>query len=184
MGELASKSQLRMSFTRIALVCVPLIIFLGFLVGSLASAGEENRWFAMLQKPALQPPGWLFGVAWTILYAMQGLALALIIDARGASGRTTAICLFAFQLTLNLAWSPTFFMMHQVSAALVLIVMILLAAGATTYAFARVRRQAAWLMLPYLAWLAFAAVLNYQFDTLNPGAERMVVEPVKTEIIL
>lgn len=184
MGELASKSQLRMSFTRIAIVCVPLIIFLGFLVGSLANSGEENRWFAMLVKPAMQPPGWLFGVAWSILYAMQGLALALIIDARGAAGRTTAICLFAFQLTLNLAWSPTFFLMHQVSAALVLIVMILVAAGVTTFAFARVRKAAAWLMLPYLAWLTFASVLNYQFDTLNPDAERMAPEPVKTEIIL
>ena len=184
MGELASKSQLRMSFTRIALVCVPLIIFLGFLVGSLANSGDDNRWFALLVKPAMQPPGWLFGVAWSILYAMQGFALALIIDARGASGRTTAICLFAFQLTLNLAWSPTFFLMHQVSGALVLIVMILVAAGVTSFAFARVRKAAAWLMLPYLAWLAFASVLNYQFDTLNPDAERMAPEPVKTEIIL
>jgi translocator protein len=184
MGELASKSQLRMSFTRIALVCVPLVIFLGFLVGSLGSSGNENRWFAMLQKPSLQPPDWAFGVAWSILYAMQGFALALIIDARGARGRTTAICLFAFQLTLNLAWSPTFFLMHQVSAALVLIVMIFVAAAVTTFSFARVRKMAAWLMLPYLAWLAFASVLNYQFDMLNPGAERMMPEPVKTEIIL
>jgi translocator protein len=184
MGELASKSQLRMSFTRIALVCVPLVIFLGFLVGSLASAGEENRWFAILQKPALQPPGWVFGVAWTILYAMQGFALALIVDARGARGRTVAICLFAFQFTLNLAWSPTFFMMHQVSAALVLIAVILIAAGLTTFAFARVRKMAAWLMLPYLAWLAFASLLTYQFDALNPLAEQMVPEPTKTEIIL
>jgi tryptophan-rich sensory protein len=184
MGELASKSQLRMSFTRIALVCVPLVIFLGFLAGSLAGSGEENRWFAMLQKPALQPPGWLFGVAWSILYAIQGFALALIIDARGARGRTVAICLFAFQLTLNLAWSPTFFMMHQVSAALILIVMIFVAAALTTFAFARVRKTAALLMLPYLAWLAFASVLNYQFDQLNPAAERIVPEPAKTEIIL
>jgi translocator protein len=184
MGELASKSQLRMSFTRIALVCVPLVVFLGFLVGSLASAGEENRWFAMLQKPALQPPGWAFGVAWTILYAMQGFAIALIVDARGANGRTVAICLFVLQFALNLAWSPTFFMMHQVSAALILLIMILLAAGATIFAFAKVRRQAAWLMVPYLLWLCFAGVLNYQFDRLNPLAEQMVPEPARTEIIL
>lgn len=184
MGELASQSQLRMSFTRIALVCVPLIIFLGFLAGGLANSGEENRWFALLAKPAIQPPGWLFGVAWSLLYAMQGLALTLIIDARGAAGRTTAIGLFAFQLTLNLAWSPTFFLMHQVSVALVLIVMIFAAAGATTLAFARVRKAAAWLMLPYLAWLIFATILNYQIDRLNPNAEQITPEPAKTEIIL
>lgn len=184
MGALASKSQLRMSFTRIALVCVPLVIFLGFLMGNLAGSGEDNRWFAMLIKPSIQPPGWLFGAAWSLLYAMQGLALAIIIDARSARGRTTALCLFAFQLTLNLAWSPTFFLMHQVSAALVLIVMILIAALATTLAFARVRKSAAWLMLPYLAWLTFASVLNYQFDQLNPTAEQLVPEAAKTEIIL
>ena len=184
MGELASKSQLRMSFTRIALVSVPLIVFMGFLVGGLSNAGDTNRWFAMLAKPAIQPPGWLFGVAWTILYAMMGFALALIIDARGARGRTTAICLFAFQFTLNLAWSPTFFLMHQVSAALVLIILILIAATATTIAFGRVRKRAAWLMLPYLLWLSFASILNYQFDALNPNAERAVPEPKRTEIIL
>lgn len=184
MGELASKSQLRMSFTRIALVCVPLIVFLGFLVGNLANSGEENRWFALLVKPAFQPPGWLFGVAWSILYAMQGFALALIIDARGARGRTTAICLFAFQLTLNLAWSPIFFLMHQVSIALVLIVMILVAAGMTAFAFARVRKAAAWLMLPYIAWLVFASLLNYKIDQLNPDAEQIVPGQAKTEIIL
>lgn len=184
MGELASKSQLRMSFTRIALVCVPLLVFLGFLVGSLSNAGEANRWFAVLQKPAIQPPGWLFGVAWTILYALMGFALALIIDARSAPGRTTAICLFAFQFTLNLAWSPTFFLMHQVSAGLVLIIIILIAATATTVAFARVRKVAAWLLLPYLFWLSFASILNYQFDKLNPNAERTVPEPVRTQVIL
>ena len=184
MGELASRSQLRMSFTRIALVCVPLVVFLGLLMGSLSGSGEENRWFAMLAKPSIQPPGWLFGVAWTLLYALQGLALALIIDARGARGRTTAICLFAFQLTLNFAWSPTFFLLHQVSAALVLMVMILIAAGATAFAFARVRQVAGWLMLPYLAWLAFATLLNYRFDVLNPTAEQMSPPSATTEIIL
>lgn len=184
MGELASKSQLRMSFARIALVCVPLIIFLGLLMGGLAGSGEQNRWFAMLAKPSIQPPGWLFGVAWTVLYALQGLALALIIDARGARGRTTALCLFAFQLTLNLAWSPTFFLLHQVSAALVLIVMILIAATITAIAFARVRKVAGWLMLPYLGWLAFATLLNYRFDVLNPTAEQMAPPSPQTEIIL
>ena len=184
MGELASKSQLRMTFTRVALVCVPLIVFLGFLAGGLAGSGDENRWFAALAKPSIQPPGWLFGVAWTVLYALMGFALALVINARGADGRTSAICAFAFQLTLNFAWSPLFFLAHQVSFALVLIVIILLAATVTTLAFARVRKLAAWLMLPYLLWLGFATLLNYQFDRLNPDAEALVPDPVRTETIL
>lgn len=75
-------------------------------------------------------------------------------------------------------------MMHQVSIALVLIIMIFVAAGMTTFAFARVRKAAAWLMLPYLAWLAFASLLNYQIDQLNPDAEQIIPVQATTEIIL
>lgn len=184
MGEIASQSQLRMSFARRALITVPLILFLGFLVGGLSNSGDSNRWFAALVKPAIQPPGWLFGVAWTILYAMIGFALAMILHARGARGRSVALYLFALQLTLNLAWSPTFFVAHQVSAALVLSLMILGSATATTLLFGRIRRAAAWLMLPYLLWLGFASILNYQIDRLNPGAASLIPEAHRTHIIL
>lgn len=184
MRELASKSQLRMSFARRALITVPLIVFLGFLMGSLSGSGEHNNWFAQLVKPSIQPPGAAFGIAWTILYVMMGFAVAMILHARGAPGRTVALCLFAFQLTLNLGWSPLFFSAHQVSAAFVLIIFILMAATVTTIAFWRVRRWAAWLMVPYLAWLIFAAVLNYRIDQLNPDAESTLPSPGRAQVIL
>ena len=76
MGGIASKGQLRMSFLRWAAVTVPAVILLGFLSGSVAPAGSENAWYVALRKPAATPPGWVFPVAWTTLYALMGLALA------------------------------------------------------------------------------------------------------------
>src|SRR4028119_1610277 len=101
MTGLASRSQLRMSFLRYALLTVPLILLLGTVSGRLANSGYGNGWFDALEKPALMPPGWVFGVAWTLLYICLGLALALILHARGARGRGVAIGIFLAQLALN-----------------------------------------------------------------------------------
>ena len=87
MNQIASQGQLRLAFLRWALVTVPAIEFLGFLSGYLSNSGYENRWFYTLAKPDLMPPGWAFGVAWTILYFFMALALAMILHARGARGR-------------------------------------------------------------------------------------------------
>lgn len=183
-GQVASKQQLRMAFFRWAIVIVPLVLLLGILSGRLANSGYGNAWFAALQKPGFMPPGWAFGLAWTILYAFMGLALAMIVAARGARGRGMAITLFVVQLALNLAWSPLFFAAHQVSAAFLLILVLIVAAMAATLAFARIRPNAAALMLPYLAWLVFAATLNYSIDRLNPDAETLAPGRAHTQIRL
>lgn len=182
MNQLASSSQLRMSLLRWALFVMPVILLLGFLSGAVAGSGEDNRWFAELVKPAAQPPGWMFGVAWTILYLMIGLAFAMILHARGARQRALAIGLFLGQYILNLLWSPIFFGRHEVTTALYLIVGIFLLALATTFVFGRIRKAAAWLMVPYLAWLSFATILNYQIDQLNPDAESLYVPASNTNI--
>jgi len=173
MSEIASKTQLRMSFTRWAVVAVPLLILLGGLSGVLSNSGNNNHWYAGLTKPEIMPPGWAFGVIWTILYAMMGCAVAAILDARGAGGRALALGLFTIQLVLNLIWSPLFFGAHQAHLAVFLLVVILLAAVATTLVFAPIRRHAAWLMVPYLAWLCVALALAYQIDQLNPNAAHL-----------
>jgi benzodiazapine receptor len=173
-GTIASRGQLRMVFVRWAAVVVPLVLLLGFLSGRSVPAGDENAWYMALTKPAITPPGWLFPVAWSILYVLTGLALSLVLAAQGARLRWAAVALFAVQFALNLAWTPLFFGAHRVDAAFALIVVMVAAAAATTYVFARVRRTAALLMLPYLAWLAFAALLNWQVGQLNPDAERLV----------
>lgn len=184
MSEIASAGQLRMSFLRVALVVVPLVLLLGILSGVAAGSGEDDPWFAALSKPAAMPPGWLFPVAWTILYILIGFALAMIVAARRAPGRTVALTLFILQLAANLAWSPLFFAAHRVAAALGLILLMIALTVATILAFARVRPRAAGLMIPYLAWLCFAAWLNYRIDVLNPDAETLAPARASTQVTL
>jgi len=174
--EIATKEQLRGVFLRWAVVTVPLILLLGFASSRIAPAGAQNRWYAALVRPGITPPDWVFPVAWSALYILMGLALAMIINARGSRLRGLAIALFVLQLVLNLAWSPLFFGMHQVSSALFLLVAIFVAALATTLMFGRIRPAAAWLMVPYLVWLCFAGVLNWEIDRLNPNASTLVID--------
>ncbi|NJM51128.1 MAG: tryptophan-rich sensory protein [Sphingomonadales bacterium] len=182
MNQLASSSQLRMSLVRWALFVIPTIMLLGFISGTVSGSGEQNAWYQELVKPEIQPPGWLFGVVWPILYLLIGLAFAMILHARGAKGRGLAIGLFLAQLLLNFAWSPLFFGQHQVTSAFYLIILILLLAIAATFAFGRIRKAAAWLMLPYLLWLSFASILNFQIDRLNPDAEGLYVPAASAQI--
>lgn len=182
MGEIASRSQIGFSLFRRAVVTIPLVLLLGILSGRLSGSGYDNNWFAVLQKPAAMPPGAVFGLAWTLLYILQGLALAIVLNARGNRLRGLAVTLFVLQLALNLCWSPLFFAMHQVQAAFWLIVAIAVAALATTVVFGQVRPVAAWLLVPYLGWLVFAAALNHDIVRLNPDAERLVPGRLSTQI--
>jgi translocator protein len=184
MSELASPGQLRMSFLRVALVTVPLILFLGILSGAVAGSGYGNPWFAALAKPAIMPPGWVFGVVWTLLYILIGFALAMILYARGASGRGIAIGLFVVQFLLNLAWSPTFFAAHRMGIAFAIILLMVVLTIATILSFARIRPRAAALMVPYLLWLCFAAWLNHSIEAMNPGAETLAPAVGSTQVQL
>jgi tryptophan-rich sensory protein len=182
MSQIASPSQLRMSLVRWSLFVIPAIMLLGLLSGVVAGSGEGNSWYQILQKPSAQPPGWVFGLVWPILYFMQGLALAIVLNARGAPLRWPAAGLFLLQFVMNLAWSPLFFGRHEVTSAFYLLIAIWIAAFATTMIFGRIRKAAAWLLVPYMAWLSFAAILNYQIDRLNPDAERIYVPAASAEI--
>jgi tryptophan-rich sensory protein len=182
MNEIASRSQLRMAFMRWALFCVSLILLLGVGSGILSNSGYGNRWFAVLAKPDFTPPGWMFGVAWTLLYILLGISLAIVIGARGAPGRGLAITLFIVQLILNFAWSPLFFAAHEVALAFYLLLVILLLSVVTAALFARVRPIAALLLLPYLAWLCFASYLSYEIHRMNPTGETLVAPGYSTQI--
>ena len=180
MNRLASPAQLRASFLRWALFVVPAVMLLGFLSGQVAGSTGDSPWFVSLEKPATFPPPATFGIVWTVLYFMIGVAFALVCSAWGARTRALAIAAFVIQLLLNLAWSPVFFGAHQIALALAILVALDLAVIATVILFWRVRRLAAWLMLPYLAWILFATVLNWQFLQLNPDADgRDVRVPVE-----
>jgi tryptophan-rich sensory protein len=182
MTELATPDQLRMSFIRWALVTVPATVLLGSLSGLLSNSGFGNGWFDALAMPDIMPPGWVFGVVWPTLYTMLGLALAMVLHARGAKGRGLALALYGIAFIANLCWSPLFFAAHQVSAALVLILFMIVMTIATTFAFGRIRSAAAWLLVPYMVWISFAAILNYEFDQMNPDAETLVPPAASTQL--
>jgi tryptophan-rich sensory protein len=171
MTIIASRGQLRASLLRWALFIVPLVMLLGFLSGQASGSVATNPWFAALDKPSIYPPPVTFGIVWSILYAMMGFAAALVCAAWGAKGRGWAIAFFVIQLAANLAWSPLFFLYHEIRYSLYLLGAIDLLVLITLLLFWRVRWQAGALLLPYLAWVCFATALNYQFMLLNPQAD-------------
>ena len=165
------------------MVTVPLVLLLGFLSGRAVPGGSDNPWYAALAKPPLNPPDWLFPVAWSLLYVMLGLAVAIVLNARGARWRWPAVAMFAGEIVGLMAWQPLFFGAHKVLAAFALIVVLLLWGIATTMVFGRVRRSAALLMVPFLAWASFAAALNWGIHRLNPDAEQLAPAAHTTQML-
>jgi tryptophan-rich sensory protein len=129
-------------------------------------AGPDSTWFRALEKPALYPPPVVFGVVWTVLFTLMAVALWLVWR-RDAEGRRLAIGLFVVQMAVNVAWTPVFFALESIAAALAVIGLLAVLVAATIVAFDRVDRRAAALLVPYLLWVCFAAVLNYRFLQLN-----------------
>jgi translocator protein len=142
------------------LICIALPLIVG-MIGSFFTLDNIPTWYAALNKPAFNPPAWVFGPVWTILYILMGISLYLILR----NGVTTpavrwGVILFAVQIVLNLLWSIIFFGMHSIFFAFVVIIMLLVSLVATIISFYRVSKPAAWLLVPYLCWLGFASVLN------------------------
>ena len=156
-----------------ALWTVPLLVVLGSLSGLLSNSGYSNAWFAALDKPWFMPPGWAFGVVWTTLYTILGLALATALDQPRSKARSAALTLFGVQMALNFAWSPIFFGGAMIEVGLVTIAVMGLFATLTALRFYAIRPLAGGLMLPYLAWLCLAAALNFEIGRLNPGADAL-----------
>jgi tryptophan-rich sensory protein len=136
-----------------------------FLPGVFGGRFQPGPWYEALVKPAWTPPGWAFPVAWTVLYVLMGVSLWLAL--RAGAGRT-AIAVFGLQLLLNGTWSWLFFGLQRPALALAEILVLWLLILASTVLFWRVRPLAGALLLPYLAWVGFAAVLNAALVRLNP----------------
>ena len=149
-------------------LAVALTVSLGTgLVGGLATASSVTTWYTTLAKPAWTPPGWLFGPVWTLLYVLMGIA-AWLVWRRAEEGRARCpLLLFALQLLLNAGWSFLFFGLRSPGLALIEILLLWIAIAATLWAFARVRGGAARLLVPYLAWVSFAAALNLAIWRMN-----------------
>jgi translocator protein len=149
---------------RLALV---VLLILGFGVaglGGLATAPSIPNWYANLAKPSWTPPRWIFGPVWSVLYLSMAVA-AWLVWRQGEA--TMPMGLFGIQLLFNAAWSWLFFGLHSPGAAFVDIVLLWTAIVATTIAFGRRSTLAGILFLPYLAWVSFAAVLNFAIWRLN-----------------
>ena len=138
--------------------------------GSVFTAMGMDGWYSSLVRPALAPPNWVFAPVWTTLFALMGVAAWLVWgelvgpDARAAK---LALAVFAGQFLLNLAWSAAFFGAQSIVGGLVVIALLWFAILATIWAFSRVDWRAGALLVPYLAWVSFAAYLNYGFWVLN-----------------
>ena len=158
-------------FWRIAIPAALVIALVGSLVGVVSNSGYSNAWFAALRKPAFMPPAWMFGVVWTTLYALMGVALALVRVEPASPQRSAASGLFVAQLAVNFAWSPIFFGVRMVEVGLLVILMMFVLVALTAWRFGRIRPLAGWLLVPYLAWLCVATALTFEIGRLNPGAD-------------
>lgn len=136
-------------------------------VGSVATARNVVTWYPLLTKPSLNPPNWLFGPVWSLLYVMMALSLYLVLTARKNKYKKEAIKCYFWQMVLNALWSIVFFGLRSPQAALVEIIGMWLAIGLTIFYFYHVSKKAAYLLIPYLLWVSFASWLNYQIVILN-----------------
>lgn len=137
-----------------------------FVPAAIGAAFPAPDYYARLAKPAWAPPPWLFGPAWTLLYALMGIA-AWLVAVQGGAGTRRALGMWGVQLGFNAAWTPIFFGLRIPGVALVEIAVMWVAIALTTVAFFGRRALAGALLLPYLAWVTFAAVLNFEIWRLN-----------------
>lgn len=143
-----------------------LVLFLVLVVGGGLAIGygtAPGEWYASLAKPAFNPPAWVFAPVWTALYVLIAVAGWRVHKANARS----ATALWWAQLALNFAWSPVFFALHAIGAALIVIVALLAAVAVFVGLAWRPDRTAAWLFLPYAGWVAFATLLNASILWLN-----------------
>lgn len=128
-----------------------------------------DAWFQTLVKPTWNPPAWLFGPVWTILYILMAISVWLVrkIPNANAEDRTLAMRLFWLQLVLNLVWTPIFFGLHSPLFAFVVICLLWITVISTALAFSRLSSAASYLLVPYLLWISFALILNGTIWLLN-----------------
>ncbi|MDH4050964.1 MAG: tryptophan-rich sensory protein [Rubrivivax sp.] len=145
-----------------------LITFVAAAIGGFASA-QAGSFYGQLERPAWAPPGWLFGPVWSVLYVLMGVAAWLVWRVRGFRGAALALGLFVAQLATNALWTWLYFVWHEGAWAFTEVVLLWLLILATCAAFWRHRPLAGVLLLPYLAWVSFAAALTLATWQMNPS---------------
>ncbi|HCE43663.1 MAG TPA: hypothetical protein DET40_08950 [Lentisphaeria bacterium] len=149
-----------------------LLISLCLIIGWLPSVSgifvSPGEWYQALNKPPLNPPNWIFGPAWAILYTLIGISLYYFIrNSSGKPEKKRGLVFFTIQHILNFSWTPLFFYFHSISGALAVILLMLVFIVLTAIAFHKACRLSGILLLPYLAWVLFATYLNLLLFILN-----------------
>ncbi|MFA5077669.1 MAG: TspO/MBR family protein [Candidatus Micrarchaeia archaeon] len=154
--------------TREALKLIGCVILceLAGAIGAMFTASSITGWYSGLAKPALTPPNWVFGPAWTLLYALMGISFYLVYSSKSKE-KKGAMIFFGAQLALNVLWSIAFFGLHSPLYGLLVIVPMWILIAATIWKFNPISRNAALLLIPYILWTTFAAYLNYSVFALN-----------------
>lgn len=135
-------------------------------IGSFFTASSVGTWYLTLKKPSINPPSWVFGPVWTGIFLLMGISLYLVWTA-GNKNKKTAYIVFGVQLFLNILWSVLFFGLQSPGAAFLEICLLWIAIAANVIMFWRLSRPAGYLLLPYLFWVSFAAILNWNIWRLN-----------------
>jgi len=136
-------------------------------LGAAVTATSVKTWYAALAKPSFNPPNAVFGPVWTALYVMMAIAAWRVWRKADRDTARGPLTLFAFQLALNLGWSVAFFGLERIGPAVAVILVLELAVVATALAFRPIDKIAAWLLVPYVAWVGFATILNIAIWRLN-----------------
>lgn len=145
-----------------------LVAFAAAAVGGLASANAGD-FYSALVRPAWAPPGWLFGPVWSVLYVLMGVSAWLVWRACGLAGAWPALLMFVTQLVANALWTWLFFVWRLGALAFAEVLLLWLLIAANIFLFSRVSKLAAWLLVPYVVWVSFAAALTLACWQLNPG---------------
>jgi len=135
--------------------------------GSMFTRKSVQTWYPQLQRPSWNPPNWIFGPVWGFLYLMMAVSSWLVWRQAGWHGARLALHMFRIQLLLDVAWSAVFFGMRAIGAAYGEILLLWTIAIATAVAFYSVSLLAAWLLIPYIAWIGFASYLNFRIWQMN-----------------
>ncbi len=143
-----------------------LFCFAAGTASGLVTIAEIKTWYVHIQKPAWNPPNWLFAPVWSTLYVLMGIALGLVII-QNKGNKRMAITFFVIQFLLNMAWSFIFFKMHHIGLALAEILAMWVMILITIVTFSKINKTAAWLLVPYISWVSFASLLTFTIWKLN-----------------
>lgn len=152
----------------VKLILTIAISHLAGVIGTIFTMPAIPSWYASLQKPFFSPPSWIFAPVWLALYTLMGISAYLIwINGLDRKEVKTALAIFGAQLVLNTLWSIVFFGMHSIFAGLLTIILLWILIALTIFEFYKISKTSAWLLIPYIFWVSFAAVLNYSLWAIN-----------------